>query len=149
MSTELVHPATGEVIRLSAATSVLAEQLESIRMLENRLRDAKALISDEVLARMDREGVWTAHLDGLTIKGSSPGSVEYDAQGLWQDLQDFRTANPGVLSEEAVARAVAPVTVYKASARGVAALAKLGGELAAIVRSNSRPASKPRRVTVT
>jgi len=144
----VINPATGELLTLNAATSDLGAYLADIREHEQLIREAKQLVTGELLARMDRDGLWTVHTEGgLTLKGGSPAPVvEYDELALRESLLEL--ADQGVITVEAVDRAVEPVVSYKVRAVGVRALAKLGGRVADVIGSHARVVEKRRYVTV-
>jgi hypothetical protein len=52
--------------------------------LTSLAKEAKGIVSDELVRRMDRVGKWTLHEGGLTIKSSSPaaGTEKYDDERL-------------------------------------------------------------------
>jgi hypothetical protein len=142
----VITPMTGEVVELDATTDVLADWLHRVRQAEADLRDAKRAVGAELLARMDREARWTARVGAFEVKGDGPGAVEYDAERLRTELHLLVRA--GEISEAAMQDAVEIVHTYKAKARGINALRKLGGRVAAAIDSCASPSTKDRRVTV-
>jgi hypothetical protein len=85
MSAELtVLPFTGEIIELATADiNDLARLLADVKDYESRLREAKSLLSQEVLRRQDRDAKWTTPAGGYVLKGSSPApQEEFDALAL-------------------------------------------------------------------
>lgn len=141
-----VNPASGEVVNLDGATDELGRALLEVRELEGMLRSYKARIGEEILGRMDREGVWTANLPGLKITGSSPDRVVYDGEALRDELA--RLVRSGEITVEAAGRCVEVVTTYKPSARHLKALRKIGGTVAEAIDRHTRRDDSPRRVSV-
>lgn len=141
-----VDPLTGELCPLDGPTDALGTFLADVREIESRLREAKAVVTAELLARMDREGTWTVRVPGMKITGEAPGRVEYDVEKL-RTVVDELVAE-GTISQEAAGRAVESRVVWVAHARGVTALRKLGGHVTAALDLCVRPVDRPRRVTV-
>lgn len=154
MSTDLdlrtaVNPRTGEVLSLDAPTSDLGAWLADLRDHEQLVRDMKALVTGEVLARMDRQGLWTLEdvETGIRLRGASPAPVEeFDAPALRDALLEL--VDEGVLEAAAVDRAIEVVVEYKPRKAGLAALRKLGGRVAAAVDAHARQVEKRRYVNV-
>lgn len=154
MSTDLepaarvISPRTGEVIEISAPTEALAGWLLDVREHEGALREAKRVVSEEVVSRLDAQARWTEHLPGgLKVSAPSPApATEYDELALREAL--YVLVDEGVLSVEAVDRAIVPVVTYKASAAGIRALSKLGGRAQETIQAHSRTVEKRRTVSV-
>ncbi len=153
MSTELdrpitvVSPRTGELLTLDAPDQDLGNYLLDVREHESLLREAKSIVQGELLRRFDQDRMWTRHVPGLELKGSSPEPVEeYDELALRSALLEL--VEEGVLTVEAVDRAVEPVVTYKARKAGISALRKGGGRVAEIVDEHARLTEKKRYVTV-
>lgn len=142
----ITTPLTGEVVLLDSTSDVLAAWLHHVREAEAALRDAKRIVGGELLDRMDREAKWTARLGRFEIKGDGPGAVEYDAEALRHELEQF--VMDGSISGAAMDEAVELVTSYKAKARGINALKKLGGRVAEAIERCTNPSTKDRRVSV-
>lgn len=148
-TTELVvHPMTGEALELhNAETGDLAQLLDSLKDYESRLKEAKSLVSQEVLRRQDQSASWTTRAGGFVLKGSSPApGEEYDALALREDLLGL--VDEGALSIEAVDAAVETVVTFKARKAGLSALRKLGGVVAQIVDRHAQPTQKTRYVSI-
>ena len=145
----VASPTTGEVIDLATApTETLAAYLDGVRDLERRLREQKAMATAEVLARMDREGRWTATLGDWKLTAPSPEPRRvYDAAALRADLEQLVADD--LIAPAAAARAVEEVTTLKVSAAGVKALEKLGGPVADAVERHRTLETRDRRVSVT
>lgn len=144
----LIEPNTGEVIPLSEAkTAHIADARDYIRELESQLREAKTILDGEVLSRMDADRKWTIKTGDWALTAPSPEpTVKYDAAALHAELEGL--VADGVISGDAMARAVEEVVTYKARAAGVKALVKGGGEVAAVVAAHSREEEPIRRVSV-
>lgn len=83
----LVLPATGELVDLNDEVSC-AHALESLRILEAQIRQAKAGLTQAIVARSELIGSRTLPLgDGLKaiIKGGT--AIEYDAEEIEQELR--------------------------------------------------------------
>jgi hypothetical protein len=145
----VIHPATGEVISLDGDTAPLARFLTEVRELEQQLRDEKRIVTRELIDRMDREARYTLHTDGLDIKGDGPKiPTDYEAEPLRAELQEFVEAE--VITQEALDRAVEPITTYKARAQGLNALRGLGDQFAAVIDRHAHPKENyERRVSIT
>jgi hypothetical protein len=144
----VVDPRTGEAVVLAeAATDTLAAFLENVREVESAFREQKRAVSREILDRMDREARWTGRVGEFEIKGDGPTPpTEYDAEALYWALDEFVAA--GVITDQARDEAVERVEVFKAKARGIQALRKLGGGVAAVIDRHAREAVRERRVSV-
>ncbi len=145
----VIHPATGEVTDLNGPIETLAHWLADARELDREMRIEKQRVTDELLARMDREASYTLRAGDLEIKGDGPKPpVEYDAVELREALQEYVDA--GVITADALERAVErqPIT-YKPRAQGLQALEKLGGGVVQAIQRHSRPKDDyQRRVSV-
>jgi hypothetical protein len=167
MSVDLVHrpqedkpailnPATGAIITLGdAATDEIAEAHDALTDLASQIREAQSLASDEMLARMDRRGKWTAEVGDFQLKSQSPtaGTTDYEAAALRADLLEL--VETGVLDEDAVDDAVELVEppklepYLKKKLAGINALLKLGPEVIEVVQRHKIEKPAPaRKVTV-
>jgi hypothetical protein len=146
-TSQLVNPVTGEALTLASPTEDLGRWLADIRDFEYQLREAKRTVTTEILARLDKNAEWTAHLPGLKIRGDSPQPVEeWDGAQLREALLEL--VDEGVLAIEAVDAAVETIVSYKPRKAGINKLRKLGGRVAEVVDSLKRASEKDRRVTV-
>jgi hypothetical protein len=144
----LLDPKTGEQLTLDHPTEDLARYLDSVRSLEWELRTQKRLVTEELLARMDKSASWTMHLPGMKVTGQSPAPEEsWNGAELREAL--LRLADEGVITAEAVDAAVETVVSYKPRKAGISALRKLGGPVAEVVDSLRRLDQRDRRVSVT
>lgn len=143
---EIANPATGELIRLSDPTDTLAQALDEVRDMESRQREFKARISEEILRRMDAEGVWTAEVGEFKVSGQSPDRTDYDADKLLFALD--RLVADGDITPDARDRAVTVVESLKVSKRGVQALRKLGGRVEEVINDTEVAVETPRRISV-
>lgn len=145
----VIHPVTGEVTDLNGPTEALAHWLSEARELDRLMRIEKQRITDELLARMDREASYTLRVGDLEIKGDGPKPpVEYEAEALRDALQEYVDAE--VITAEALERAVErqPI-IYKPRAQGLQALERLGGGVAQVIQRHARPKEDyQRRVSV-
>jgi hypothetical protein len=144
----VVDPRTGEVLVIAEATTdMLAMFLDNVRDTERAQRAQKAAVTRELLGRMDAEASWTARVGDYVLRGDGPGDkTEYDAEQLYEALSEY--VDSGVISEGAREAAVERTYSYKAKARGIRALEKLGGGIADAIRRHSREVPKDRRVSV-
>lgn len=143
---EVLNPTTGEVLDLaSASTDELAAVLDKLKSFTEAVTDFRRDVTDEVLRRMDKRGLWTVHLGGVKVTGASPAAVEYeDLPGLWRKLQALV---PDVLEAGAIDDALTTKTEWTTKAKGINALKKLPAA-AAIIAEHERPSSKRRSVRV-
>jgi hypothetical protein len=84
----LLH-AAGITDPTTADTEALAVFGLDADHLVSLAEEAKGIVSDELIGRMDKRGKWTIHEGGLTIKSSSPaaGTEKYDDERLADALQ--------------------------------------------------------------
>lgn len=144
----LFDPATGDELDLSLCSdATLANLRDMIRDAEEEQRIAKHQIDGEVLARMDREGVYTIRVEGFEITAPSPAQrSEFDGAALHAALMAF--VDTGELTVGAVDRAVEQVLTFKPKKAGIEALRKLGGEIADTIATHEAKTDPVRRVTV-
>ena len=110
-TTQLVMPATGEVIPLDAPTNDLARARDEIRDLEGVLRSMKALLDRELVDRFDKENAKSVKAGGYEVKVDPPMVWATDGRALRKALFDL--AAMGVLSTEAVNDALPTELVVK------------------------------------
>lgn len=149
MADIVVHPATGEVLDLQRADlEQLGRWLLEARELDEQMRSEKRRVVAELLSRMDREARYTLRAADLELKGDGPEApIEYDVLPLRQALAEFVEAE--VITQEALDRAIEPVTVYKPRANGLKPLVRQGGPLAETIAHYASPKeSYERRVSV-
>jgi len=138
---------TGELIDLAeVSTDRLGAFLASTRELEAELRAAKAEVSREVHRRMDAEARWTVRAGPYKLSGQSPDRSEYDGEELARALR--RLVRRGLITREAAANACERVVSHRPRKQGIAALLKLGGEVAEAIRPCERAVESERRVSV-
>lgn len=144
----VVHPLTGEAIDLAQAPDEhVADFLSQIRDHEDALKDAKRIITQELLRRMDYQAKYTLRAGGYTLKSQSPAPAEeFDELQLREDLLALQ--DEGVISPEAVDNAVETVVTYKVRKAGINALRKLGGRVRDTVDRHAHEVEKRRYVTV-
>jgi hypothetical protein len=145
---DVIHPGTGEILAVrEASTADLARFLADCREYESLLREAKSIVSREAIRRMDLEGQWTARADGWVLRSQSPEpQEEFDVVPLLKALHEL--ADQGLISEEAIERAVETVTDYKIRAQGIKALRKRGGLIKETVDRFATPMERKRTVSV-
>ena len=140
MSTELAPrfvliPLTGEQLSLDAPDDQLALALDSIRTLENQLRDCKSAIGAELISRLDLAVKWSRDIPGVG-KISAPSS---DPDEAWPgaELREGLLAfvDVGSLTIEAVDAAVEVVVEHKVHKSGITALRKRGGPIRDLIEA--------------
>lgn len=123
--TQAVDPQSGEVLALDRPTEDLGAFLYRVRDFESRLKEAKALVSEEILRRQDADASWTTRAGDYELKGASPQpKTEWDAEALKIILFDLMSE--GLISVNAADAALKTETVYKPQPKGLNALMKLG-----------------------
>ena len=144
----VINPATGEVLSLSEPTEVLGGWLLEVREQEQRLRAEKLAVARELISRMDSEASYTVRVGQFELKGDGPETpTEYEALELRTALQEF--VDGGVITPEALDRAVEPVTTFRARAAGLNALKRLPGSIGEGIDRHSHPKEGyERRVSV-
>lgn len=101
---ELLVPATGEIVSLSAPTDVLAGAAAQMRELENELARVRSVVNDELTRRLDHENLRSADVGDYTITVDAPGGVDWDVNKLEDELS--RLVELGVISDAAMERAL-------------------------------------------
>lgn len=140
----VIHPATGEVLDLEAPTETLARWLSEARELDREMRVEKIKVVNELLSRMDTDAAYTVRTERFDITGDGPEPPkEYDARGLRVALAEFVEA--GVITQDALDRAVEVVPTYKPRAAGLNALRRLPGSIGEVIDRHSRPKEDHRR----
>lgn len=144
----LVHPLTSEVVDLiNAPDRELAAFLKGLRDDTSNMNNAKRIVTQEILRRMDGDAAWTRHAGPYKLVSSSPEPVEeFDAASLRGALLEL--VDEKELTIEAVDRAIEQVITYKAHKSGIKALRKLGGRAKEIIDSHSFSHAKDRYVVV-
>lgn len=153
MSTDLIrtpitHPLTGQVLDLdNASNEDLGSMLAEIDEQKLLLQELRNLIGGEVLSRQDRQGQWTTRAGDYKLTGASAQPVEeFDGMELRNALLGL--ADAGVISQEAVDRAVETVVTYKPRKAGINALRKLGGQVKATIDERAVEVPRCRYVKV-
>lgn len=102
---ELVHPSSGEVVDLKAAsTDELAVQFDRLLELRARLDEFGQAIVNEVAERMDRRGERKTLLGDVELEVNAPSSEEYLLDVLRGELEALVAA--GAIDEELVAKVI-------------------------------------------
>lgn len=130
-SLAIVHPQTGELLDIrNEPTNVLADLHESFMAHERDLRSYRRAVDDELVERMDHEGVRTFKGDGFTIEVGKPTEREWNMDLLLETLD--RLVSDGIISSRkaekcvkverrAVAREVRPLESDPRTQRQIAA----------------------------
>lgn len=143
----LMNPATGEVVALDGPTEDLGQFLADLREHESMWREAKKLVTRELVARMDKSASWTLHVNGLKLSTQSPApSEEFNGPELREALLDL--VDEGVVTIEAVDAAVETVVTYKPRKAGINALRKLGGRVVDAINAHRTETEKDRYISV-
>lgn len=101
---------SSELLPLGEAdTSDLAKFIDNVIELGHIASEARGMVSDELVARLDANACWTLRVDGWQLKTASPaaGSVSYDVSQLRAALETL--VADGVISRAAAWGAVEPV----------------------------------------
>lgn len=144
----IVHPGTGEVLDLAGDTEILVRWLREVREMESEIREVKRVVTGELIDRMDREARYTLHVGDLEVKGDGPiAPTLYEGEQLRNALAEYVEA--GVITPEALDRAVEVLPTYRPRTAGIKALKRLGGPIADLVDQHAKPKeSYERRVTI-
>lgn len=146
----VVDPVQGEALDLAAATpDRLGQLLLDVREHENRLRELKMAVSDELHRRWDRSRQWSETTpSGLKLSGKSDAPVvTWDVHGLLEELDQM--VIDGLLDRKAVQRAVDVKTEWVVSVVGVNALLKSPALAERIAQYRTELPASNRRVSVT
>ena len=104
-SLAVVHPQTGELVDVKTTpTNVLADLHDSFSAHERDLRSFRRTVDDELVDRMDHEGVRTYHGDGFTIEVGKPTEREWNTDLLLGTLD--RLVVDGIISSRKAAKCV-------------------------------------------
>lgn len=129
---QVLNPVNGEVLTLDAKSDQLGAYLADVREFEFLMRESKRAVTQELLARMDKNASWTMSLPGWKLSSRSSAKEEaWDGAELRTALLDL--VDEDVISIEAVDAAVETVVTYKPRKVGINNLRKLGGRVAAVV----------------
>jgi hypothetical protein len=134
-----------------ADLAALAAFVDAADHLTSLAKEAKGMVSDELVRRMDKRGSWTLRTGDLTIKSSSPaaGTEKYDDERLADALATL--VEDDVIDAEAARAAIEwvvpppPEPYWRQKPAGIKALLKLGGRVAEAVLSAAVPTTPPRR----
>jgi hypothetical protein len=99
MSEELLvpDPRTGEALDVKTApTDTLADLHDLIAGTERDLKSHRRTVDDELVTRMDHEGLRTYHGEGYTVETSKPTERQWDTALLMATLD--RLVGDGILS---------------------------------------------------
>jgi hypothetical protein len=134
-----------------AETDALAAFVDHADHFARLTKEAREIVSDELVHRMDKRGKWTLHTGDLTVKSSSPaaGTERYDDERLADALATL--VEEDVIDAEAARAAIerihppAPEPYWRQKPAGIQSLKKLGGRAAEAVLSAAVPTTPPRR----
>lgn len=152
---QIVNPTTGESKPITATEpEVLALVLGMIQAsIDDHLRalyEAKRVLGDEAIRRMDRSAKWTVKARGVEVSAPSPnaGATDWNAEKL-DEILGVLVAE-GVIDRSAKIAAVWPDTVYKTDKRAIAALLKIPGvaERVAPAKIDNPPSDRKVKVSV-
>lgn len=136
----------------AAETTDTVRVMDEIQHVQSLLNEAKSMLSDELVSRLDKRGKWTLEVEGLKVTAPSPdaGTVSYDPDKL--DLALGELWHDDVIDEPAIHAAierVTPPSYWKVKQAGVKALLKLPKAREAIeaCRVETTPAPRKARVT--
>jgi hypothetical protein len=124
----ITDPRIADLAALAAFVDALtADHLTSLA------REAKGIVSDEIVHRMDKRGSWTLHTGDLTLKSSSPaaGTEKYDDERLADALATL--VEDDVIDAEAARAAIEwvvpppPEPYWRQKPAGVKALSSSAG----------------------
>jgi hypothetical protein len=104
-SLAVVHPQTSEILDVKTEpTNVLADLHESFMAHERDLKSYRRTVDDELVERMDHEGVRTFHGDGFTIEVGKPTEREWNLDLLLETLD--RLVSDGIISSRKAEKCV-------------------------------------------
>jgi hypothetical protein len=134
-----------------AETDALAAFVDHADHMASLTKEAREIVGEEIVRRMDRAGKWTIHEGDLTIRSSSPaaGTEKYDDGKLADALATL--VEDDVIDAEAARAAIEwvvpppPEPYWRQKPAGVKSLLKLGGRVAEAVLSAMVPVEPPRR----
>lgn len=138
----LVNPATGELVVLTDANAC-AHALNTIREIENRLRDAKGVLTDAIAQEASRQGARTLQLaDGWRAEVTYAARITWDVETLEQ-LRDLG------LPDDRWAELVHDEVTTKVDARVAARIGKANAEYQRVIdAARSDDESPVARVTL-
>lgn len=131
MSEVIAHPLTGEAIAVKQApTDLLADIHQQIADAETDLRSRRRAVDDELIGRMDHEGVRTFQTEGFKLEASRPLERVWHIDALRRTLERLvrdeiisqRKADACVRCEfKAVARELRPLETDPRTQKQIAA----------------------------
>jgi hypothetical protein len=160
--------ADGEIVRVITASDFLraagildpevaepgdlAEFMVDADHFASVLREAKTIVSDELVRRLDKSGKWTRHEGEYTIKAASPaaGTEAYDTDRLQAALTELLARD--VIDLDAAVAAleeVRPEPFLRQRQAGIKALLKVPGARDAIMACRVEVEPPKRTVKVT
>jgi len=148
---QVLDRASGELIDVrESSTDRLARFLDEATELVSLMSEARAQVDRELLRRMDAEATWTARVGDFELRAPSPeaGMTYYDPEALEDALDGL--VERGLVCEQAAAAALQVETNVERTPkrRGIAALLRLGGEVAEAVAACERRREEPPRRSV-
>lgn len=147
-STDLIPvPVTGEAINLTAGTDDLAYWVDRLQDIERQAKEARSMVGEELLRRLDHDACWTARVEGFEITAPSPApTVEYDVDKLRATLDEL--VDDGYIGQGAAQAAVKVETSYKPVVAKLNALKKVAPEVARRIEECGTEVEKRRYVRV-
>lgn len=142
---DLIVPATGEIVNLSAPTDILAEAAARMRELETELARVRGVVSEELTRRLDHENLRSAEVGDYTITVDAPGGLDWDTDELLQELD--RLVELDVISGDALER-VLPAKRRVAVRELKKLLPTLDPDYRTDLEACSSPSSRVRRVKI-
>lgn len=142
---DLIVPATGEVVNLSAPTDILAEAAAQMRELETELARVRAVVNDELTRRLDHENLRSVEIGDWAISVDAPGGVDWDTDALMEELT--RLVELDVISEDAMERVV-PIKRRVALRELKKLLPAIDSDYREDLEACSTPSTRVRRVKV-
>jgi hypothetical protein len=99
------HPGTGEALDVKRQpTDLLSHFHDMLAERERDLRTHRRVIDDELIERMDHEGVRTFHAEDFTLEVSKPTEREWDLALLHETLD--RLVRDGIISQSKAEKCV-------------------------------------------
>jgi hypothetical protein len=134
-----------------AETDALAAFVDHADHFARLTKEAREIVSDEMVHRMDKRGKWTLHTGDLTVKSSSPAAGTETvrrraARGCARDARrGGRDRRGGRARRDRAHPPAGARAVLAAEARRYPEPLKLGGRVAEAVLSAAVPTTPPRR----
>jgi hypothetical protein len=138
---EIAVPGTGELVSLEDARSCVFA-LDAVRDLERQIREAKAELTQAIIAHSKMQGTKTLHLEGLRAEIRGGTETVYDAEAIEEGLREAG------MPEDVLAEVVVPTVTYKVDARRAERAAKANPEYAAVIEKHKSTVEKSTYVSI-